>query len=122
MVTLKKILFSNEEVVYEYYPEGKTEFPGIIVADLKDRKVILKETSQKDFYRKILGSELNDMRDSINKMRVENGEEPYTEEELPTCDPDKDYGGYFYVEKALSRLAEFFGTNDFREESTVAWY
>lgn len=35
MVILKKISFSNEEVVYEYYPEGKTEFLGVIVADLK---------------------------------------------------------------------------------------
>lgn len=43
MVTLKKISFSNEEVVYEYYPEGKTEFPGIIVADLKIEKLFLKK-------------------------------------------------------------------------------
>ncbi len=42
-VTLKKISFSNEEVVYEYYPEGKTEFPEIIVVDLKERKVFLKK-------------------------------------------------------------------------------
>ena len=122
MVILKKISFSNEEVVYEYYPEGETEFPGIIVTDLKERKVFLKESSQKDFYRKILGAELNDIRDSINKMRVENGEEAYTEEELPTCDPDKDYGGYVYAEKAISRLAEFFETNDFKDEDMVGWY
>lgn len=122
MVTLKKISFSNEEVVYEYYPEGKTEFPGIIVADLKERKIFLKENSQKDLYKKILGAELNDMRDGINKKLVENGEEPYSEEELPTCDPNKDYGGYVYAEKALSKLAEFFETNDFRDEDMVVWY
>ena len=80
MVILKKISFSNEEGVYEYYPEGKTEFPGMIVADLKERKVFLKESSKKDFYREIVGAELNDIRYSINKIRVENSEEPYTEE------------------------------------------
>lgn len=122
MVILKKISFSNDEIVYEYYPEGKTEFPGIIVADLKKRKIFLKESSQKDFYRNILGAELNDMRDSLNKMRVENGEEPYTEEELPICDPDKDYGGYVYAEKALSKLEEFCETNDFKDEGIVTWY
>lgn len=122
MVILKKISFSNDEIVYEYYPEGKTEFPGIIVADLRERKVFLKESSQKDFYREILGAELNDMRDSLNKMRVENGEEPYTEEELPICDPDKDYGGYVYAEKALSKLEEFCETNDFKDEVMVTWY
>ena len=122
MVILKKISFSNDEIVYEYYPEGKTEFPGIIVADLKKRKIFLKESSQKDFYRNILGAELNDMRDSLNKMRIENGEEPYTEEELPICDPDKDYGGYVYAEKALSKLEEFFETNDFKDEGIVTWY
>lgn len=122
MVILKKISFSNDEIVYEYYPEGKTEFPGIIVADLKKRKIFLKESSQKDFYRNILGAELNDMRDSLNKIRVENGEEPYTEEELPICDPDKDYGGYVYAEKALSKLEEFFETNDFKNEGIVTWY
>lgn len=122
MVILKKISFSNEEVVYEYYPEGKTEFPGKIVADLKERKVFLKEISQKDCYRKILGSELNDMRDSINNMRVENREEQYTEEELSLCDPDKDYGGYVYSEKALSKLEEFLETNNYKDECIVAWY
>lgn len=122
MVILKKISYSNEEVVYEYYPEGETEFPGMIVADLKERKVFLKQSSQNDFYREIYGAELNDMRDSINKMRVENGEEPYTEEELPICDPDKDYGGYVYAEKAISKLEEFLGANDFRDECIVAWY
>ena len=122
MVILKKIPFSNDEIVYEYYPEGKTEFPGIIVADLKKRKIFLKESSQKDFYRNILGAELNDMRDSLNKIRVENGEETYTEEELPICDPDKDYGGYVYAEKALSKLEEFFETNDFKNEGIVTWY
>lgn len=122
MVTLKKISFSNEEVVYEYYPEGKTEFPGIIAVDIKERMVFLKENSQKNFYIKISGAKLNDMRNSINKMRIENGDEPYAEEELPTCDPNKDYGGYVYAEKALSKLAEFFETNDFRDESMVVWY
>ncbi|WP_138159520.1 hypothetical protein [Peptoniphilus catoniae] len=122
MVILKKISFSNEEVVYEYYPEGKTEFPGKIVADLREGKVFLKKSSQKDFYRKILGSELNDMRDSINKMRVENGEEPYTEVELSLCDPDKDYGGYVYAEKALSKLEEFLETNNYKDECIVTWY
>ena len=122
MVILKKVSSSKEEVVYEYYPEGKTEFPGIIAADLKEGKVFLKESSEKDFYREILGSELNDMRDSINNMRVENGEEPYTEEELPICDPDKDYGGYVYAEKALSKLEEFCETNDFKDEGIVTWY
>ena len=43
MVILKKISFSNEEVIYEYYPEGETEFPGIIVADLKKEKFFLKK-------------------------------------------------------------------------------
>ena len=114
MVILKKISFSNEEVVFEYYPEGKTVFPGKIVADLKERKVLPKEISQKDFYRKILGSEFNDMRDSINNMRVENGEEPYTEE-LYICNPDKDYGGYVYSEKALSKLEEFLETNNYKD-------
>ena len=121
MVILKKISFSNEEVIYEYYPEGETEFPGTIVADLKERKVFLKEISEKDFYIKTLGAELNDMRDSINKMRIENGEEPLTEEELPICDPDKDYGGYYYAEKALSKLVEFLETNDYEDKCTVAW-
>lgn len=82
---------------------------GMFPSGLKNK------SSQKDFYRKILGSELNDMRDSINKMQVENGEEPYTEVELSLCDPDKDYGGYVYSEKALSKLEEFLKTNNYKD-------
>ena len=62
------------------------------------------------------------MRDSKNNMRVENGEEPYTEEELSLCDPDKDYGGYVYAEKALSKLEEFLETNNYKDEWMVAWH
>lgn len=47
MVILKKISFSNEEVVYEYYPEGKTEFLGVIVADLKKDKFSLKKARKR---------------------------------------------------------------------------
>ena len=48
----------------------------------------------------------------INKIRVENSEEPYTEEELYICNPDKDYGGYVYTEKVLFKLEEFLDTNN----------
>ena len=81
-----------------------------------------KEIWKKDFYRKILGSELNDMRDSINNMRDENGEEPYTEEELSLCDSDKDYGANVYAEQALSKLEEFLETNNYKDEWMVAWH
>ena len=47
------------------------------------------------------------MRDRIHKMRVENGEEPYTGEELSMCDPDKDDGGYVYAEKLYPNLKNF---------------
>lgn len=58
MVVLKKILFSNEEVVYEYYPEGKTEFPGIIVVDLREGKVFLKKAHRKISIEKYLEQNL----------------------------------------------------------------
>lgn len=58
----------------------------------------------------------------INKIRVENGEEQYNEEELYICDPDKDYGGYVYTEKVLSKLEEFLDTNNYKDECIVAWY
>ena len=48
-------------------------------------------------------------------MRVKNGEEPYTEEEFYICDPDKDYGGYVYAEKALFKLEEFLDTNNYKD-------
>lgn len=32
------------------------------------------------------------------------------------------YGGYYYADKALSKLVEFLETNDYKDKYTVAWY
>lgn len=77
---------------------------------------------EKDFYRGIVGAEINDVRGVINRMRVENNEKPYTEQELPSWDPDKGHGGYVYAEIVLSKLEEFLETNDYKDDCMVAWY
>ena len=53
-------------------------------------------------------------------MRVENGETPLTEEELPSS--TKDSRWYYYADHAIRRLCKLFDTGEEPTEGTVAWY
>lgn len=120
---VKFYLISNENGIakYEYYPEGdKEKTSGLIYLDTNNGKVVLIKEAEGDFASIVTAKSLNDMRDDINRMRIENGEDPLTEDELPTATEDEAY--HFYASHAKSRISDLFEKGTVPEYGMVAWY
>ena len=109
------------QVVYKYYPENHTDKAcGFINVDLVSGEFSVKVVAEKDFVCKTSVDELNEMRNAINEMRVENGEPPLTEDELPIATEGNEW--YYYADYVIRRLVEDFDKGIIPEKGTVAWY
>lgn len=49
VVTLRLIEITSDRVMYEYFPEDKKEYPGIVALDLETKKRLFLKDSVKDF-------------------------------------------------------------------------
>ena len=80
MVTYELVQRDDDTLRYEYWPEGdQASEPGVFVVDLKSETAHLERPAGKDFLCRTTGSEMNALRDSINRMREESGKPPLTE-------------------------------------------
>ncbi|ADL53674.1 hypothetical protein [Clostridium cellulovorans] len=121
MVTFKLLYKAEKEIRYEYFPENdKNSSAGIIGINIDEEKIFIVQPAERDSLRHIPASELNELRDSINEMRKENGEPPLTEAELPTATEDDVF--YYYASHAMSKIAEAYDEGTVLEQGTVAWY
>lgn len=109
------------KVVYKYYPENHTyKACGLINLDLVSGEFSVKVIAEEDFVCKTSVDELNEMRNAINEMRLENGESPLTEDELPLATEGNEW--YYYADYVIRRLVEDFDKGIIPEKGTVAWY
>ena len=105
MVKFFLINEENGKYYYEYFPEGKTSLKGgIIVLDKTKEKIYVSEVAEEDYYSVTTAEELNEMRNSVNEMRIQDGEPPLTEEEWSI--ETEDIGYYWYADHAISRITE----------------
>lgn len=120
---VKYILKTRDEntLTYEYFPEGDVESKGgIIVLDTNLETISIDVPAEKDFLRSTTAKELNDMRDAINQMRIENGEPELTEDELPIATEGESW--YWYGEHAINSIWKAFLEGKELPEGTVMWY
>lgn len=74
MVSFKLIEKCEEELVY-YYPEGNEDKrPGTIIVYRLKEEIELTELAEDDWEREIPAGEINELIESINQMKRENGE------------------------------------------------
>lgn len=80
MVTFELITNENGILKYNYWPEGKkNRKAGLIVAQVEDCLVEMREMAAGDLQRMITAEELNRMTDMLNAASQERGEEPVLE-------------------------------------------
>ena len=121
MVTFVLDNRTETKVVYKYHPEKHvTNKSGIISFDIEKEEFTLDVVAEEDFICRTSAEELNEMRDAINKMRLENGQLPLTEEELPTATEGEEW--YYYADHVVRRLREEFANDNIPEKGTIAWY
>ncbi len=121
MLEFKLISKENGVYIYEYYPDGNfSKKPGIVKLDTNKQKIELVVMAEEDFVRIITAEELNESRESMNKLRQEEGLPPFTEVEWPLEKEDIEH--YFYGSHVVNKIWEDFIGNTMKEEGMVAWY
>ncbi|MBQ3515274.1 MAG: hypothetical protein IJA32_15990 [Lachnospiraceae bacterium] len=121
MVTFNLIKKENGILTYKYYPQGNTNAKaGTIELDSNKREISIVTPAEEDFLRSTTVAELNRMHDAINEMRVENGEEPLTEEELLTATEGESW--YWFGDHAISKIWNAFREGKELDKGCSMWY
>lgn len=117
MVVFELINIDGDILIYYYWPNGnKDKKPGVIVADRKNKSVIIKEIAEDDFEGIITAEELNEMTDSWNEDLIAEGKEPcweYVDYDLKYC---------FFGTHAVEEIKEAINQDSIKEKGASAWY
>ena len=123
MVTYELVMRNGDMLTYRYWPEGdRSAKYGTITVDLSSETAYLAEPAEKDFKSRTTGADMNAICDEINHMRLERGEEPMTEEELPIDSDDEVYEWWIYYDHVLRDLSNRHDAGEIPELGMAAWY
>lgn len=123
MVTYELIHRSGNKLLYQYWPEDdRSSRPGRIAIDINRETSSLEEPAERDFQDNATGADMNALRDAINDMRRERGEDPLTEEELPAEPDNAVCRWWYYYDHVVQGLSRRLGKGERPEHGTVAWY
>lgn len=107
-------------VVYKYYPEDHSDKAyGLIRVDLNENTILLEKAAEEDFLSKASVKDFAEMREAINRLRLENGSSPLMEE-LPTVTEDEEW--YYYAAHAIRNIKERLENGEIPEKGIAAWY
>lgn len=117
MVTFKLIEKSEEKLIYRYYPEGNEDKrPGTIIVNRLKEEIELTELAEDDWEREIPAGEINELIESINQMKCENGETDFLD--LVT-EPKHDV---WYGDHALGEIMKHLREGEILEKGMQMWY
>lgn len=123
MVAYELIHRSGNELLYQYWPEDdRSSRPGRIAIDINRETSSLEEPAERDFQDNATGADMNALRDAINDMRRERGEDPLTEEELPAEPDNAVCRWWYYYDHVVQGLSRRLDKGERPEHGTVAWY
>jgi hypothetical protein len=123
MVAYELIHRSGNKLLYQYWPEDdRSSRPGRIAIDINRETSSLEEPAERDFQDNATGADMNALRDAINDMRRERGEDPLTEEELPAEPDNAVCRWWYYYDHVVQGLSRRLGKGERPEHGTVAWY
>lgn len=117
MVTFKLIEKCEEKLVYYYYPEGNEDKrPGTIIVNRFNEEIELTELAEDDWEREIPVDEINELIESINQMKRENGETDFLS--LAT-EPEYDI---WYGNHAIREIIKHLREGEIPEKGMQIWY
>ena len=123
MVTYELIHRSGNKLLYQYWPEDdRSSRPGRIAIDINRETSSLGEPAERDFQDSATGADMNALRDAINDMRRERGEDSLTEEKLPAEPDNAVCRWWYYYDHVVQGLSRRLDKGERPEHGTVAWY
>lgn len=123
MVTYELIHRSGNKLLYQYWPEDdRSSRPGRIAIDINRETSSLEEPAERDFQDNATGADMNALRDVINDMRRERGEDSLTEEKLPAEPDNAVCRWWYYYDHVVQGLSRRLDKGERPEHGTVAWY
>lgn len=112
---------TEQFIRYEYFPKKHMESePGIIVIDTDAETIDIEIMAADDFIINHSFEEQNELRNSVNAMRKEDGQPELTEEEWPTATSEMKYAAY--GSHAIHNLIKKYDENEVPNEGMVMWY
>lgn len=112
---------TEQYIRYEYFPEKHLENePGIIVVDIVGETIDIEKMAAEDFIIRHSVEEQNELRNSVNAMRIEEGQPELTEEEWPSATTEMKYAAY--GSHAISNLLKKLNADMTPDEGVEMWY
>ena len=121
MVTFRLVKETEQYLIYWYFPDGhEDEMHGIILIDKLNETVKIQKMAHNDFSHIVTVDEQNELRNSVNNMRKEEGLPLLTEEEWPSTATE--YKKTFFADYAISKIIESYNSGKILKEGMSAWY
>ena len=111
MVTFRLVEETEQYLIYWYFPDGhEDEMHGIILIDKLNGTVEIPKMAHNDFSHIVTVAEQNELRDSVNDMRREEGLSLLTEEEWPSATTE--FTKTFFADHAISKIIEGYNSGN----------
>ena len=121
MVSFILVEETDAVAIYNYYPQAEeTNESGVITLFKKTGTFEITRLAPDDFSRRVTLEEVKSLRDSVNNVRVEEGEPELTEEEGPT--PTEGFITTFYADHVISTVRKSFERGVLPKKGSAAWY
>jgi len=121
MVTFRLIEENEQYLVYWYFPDGhENDEQGIILLDKLNETIEIQKIATNDFSHIVTVEEQNELRDSVNDMRKEEGLPLLTEEEWPSATTE--FTKTFFADHAINKILESYNSGNILREGMSAWY
>lgn len=121
MVTFELVEENENYLIYWYFPNGnKNSGYGIIILDKITNTIKIEKMAPDDFSRIVTIEEQNELRESINRMRKEEGVPLLTEEECPSA--TSEFTDTFFADHAISKIMKSYNSGKILRKGQAAWY
>ena len=115
MVTFRLIEETDQYLIYWYFPNGnEDEMHGIILIDKLNETVEIQKMAHDDFSHIVTVDEQNELRNSVNDTRKEEGLPLLTEEEWPSASTA--FKKTFFADHAISKIIESYNSGEILKE------
>lgn len=121
MVSFRLIEENKIHIIYWYFPnDDEANGHGTIVINKQSGNATVTELAPDDFSREVSIAEQNELLDSLNQMRIDEGLEVISEDEWqPATEP---FTECFFADHAIAKIMESYLKGIILKSGKTMWY